>query len=85
MIRNCNSISADVIENTLENCQNCFCSFGLFDIAGYTKYTYIVNPVHGEVYLIQHYVIKFVSDLEQVSGFVSVLRFPPPIKLTAMI
>jgi hypothetical protein len=21
------------------------------------------NPVHGEVYLIQHYVIKFVSDL----------------------
>jgi hypothetical protein len=27
------------------------------------------NPVHGEVYLIQHYVIKFVSDLRQVSGF----------------
>jgi len=23
----------------------------------------ISNPVHGEVYLIQHYVIKFVSDL----------------------
>jgi len=22
-----------------------------------------LNPVHGEVYLIQHYVIKFVSDL----------------------
>jgi len=28
---------------------------------------------------IQHYVIKFVSDLRQVGGF---LRFPPPIKLT---
>jgi hypothetical protein len=27
-------------------------------------------------------VIKFVSDMRQVSGF---LRFPPPIKLTAMI
>jgi hypothetical protein len=27
------------------------------------------NPVHGEVYYIQHYVIKFVSDLRQVSGF----------------
>jgi len=27
------------------------------------------NPVHGEVYLIQHYVIKFVSDLQEVSGF----------------
>jgi hypothetical protein len=35
-------------------------------------------PVHGEVYSIQHYVIKFVSDLWQVVGF---LQFPPPIKL----
>jgi hypothetical protein len=43
------------------------------------------NPVHGEVYSIQHYVIKFVSDLWQVGGFLQVLRFPPPIKLTATI
>ena len=28
------------------------------------------NPVHGEVHLIQHYVIKFVSDLRQVGGFI---------------
>jgi hypothetical protein len=34
---------------------------------------------------IQHYGIKFVSDLPQVGGFLRVLRFPPPIKLTAMI
>jgi hypothetical protein len=27
--------------------------------------------------------IKFVSDLRQVSGFLWVFRFPPPIKLTA--
>jgi hypothetical protein len=27
------------------------------------------NFVHGEVYWIQHYVIKFVSDLRQVGGF----------------
>jgi hypothetical protein len=40
------------------------------------------NPAHGEVYLIQHYMIKFDSDLPQVGGF---LRFPPPIKLTATI
>ena len=40
------------------------------------------NPVHGEVYLIQHYVIKFVSDLRQVGGFLQVLWFPPSIKLT---
>ena len=43
------------------------------------------NLVHGEVYSIQHYVIKFVSDLWQVGGFLLVLRFPPPIKLTATI
>ena len=41
-----------------------------------------LNPVQGEVYSIQHYVIKFVSDLWQVGGF---LWFPPPIKLIAMI
>ena len=34
---------------------------------------------------VQHYVMKFVSDLRQVSGFLQVLRFPPPIKLTAII
>jgi hypothetical protein len=28
-----------------------------------------LKPVHGEVYSIQHYVIKFVSDLRQVCGF----------------
>jgi len=44
---------------------------------------YYVNV--GEVYSIQHYVIKFVSDLRQVGGFLRVLRFPPPIKLTATI
>jgi hypothetical protein len=43
------------------------------------------NPVYDEVYSIQHYMIKFVSDLRQVSGFLRVLRFPPPIKLTATI
>jgi len=45
----------------------------------------ILDPVHGEVYLIQHYVIKFVSNLRQACGFLRVLRFPPPIKLTTII
>jgi hypothetical protein len=27
------------------------------------------NPVHGEMYSIQYYVIKFVNDLRQVGGF----------------
>jgi hypothetical protein len=34
-------------------------------------------PTHGEMYSIQQYVIKFVSYLRQVGGF---LRFPPPIQ-----
>jgi hypothetical protein len=52
-------------------------------------YSYLMQPVHittkvvssnptlGEVYLIQHYVIKFVNDLRQVGGFLRVLWFPP--------
>jgi hypothetical protein len=43
------------------------------------------NPVHGEVYSIQHYVIKFVSNLPQVGDSLRVLRFPPPMKLTTTI
>ena len=43
------------------------------------------NSVHGEVYSILHYVIKFFSDLRQVCGFLCALWFPPPIKLTATI
>ena len=34
---------------------------------------------------VEHYVIKFVSDLRQVGGIVRVIRFPPPIKLIATI
>ena len=39
------------------------------------------NAVNGEVYPIEHYTIKFVSDLRKVSGFLQVLRITPPIKL----
>ena len=42
------------------------------------------NPAHGEVFSMQHSVIN-VSDLRQVGYFPRVLRFPPPIKLTATI
>jgi hypothetical protein len=44
-----------------------------------------LNPDNGEVYSIQHYVIKFVSDLREVCGFLRVLRSHPPIKLITMI
>ena len=39
----------------------------------------------GELQSIQHYVIKFVRDLLQVNGFLPVLLFHPPIKLTVTI
>jgi hypothetical protein len=31
-----------------------------------------VNPAHGKVYSIQHFVITFVSDLQQVCGIIRV-------------
>ena len=45
-------------------------------------YNYLCNQylsplTSGGVYSIQHYVIKFVSHLWQVGGFLRVLRFPP--------
>jgi gamma-glutamylcyclotransferase (GGCT)/AIG2-like uncharacterized protein YtfP len=36
-----------------------------------------LNHIHGEVYSIKHYVIKFVSDLRQICGFLWVLQFSP--------
>ena len=45
----------------------------------------ISNPFHGEVYSIQYYVIKFVSNLRQIGGFLWVPMCPPPIKLTPTI
>ena len=44
-----------------------------------------MNPTHGEVYLMQYSGIKFVSDLRQIGGFLWVLWFPPPMKLSAKI
>jgi hypothetical protein len=35
-----------------------------------------LNPVHGEMYSLQHYVMKFVSDLRHVGGFLWVFRIP---------
>ena len=42
-------------------------------------------PAHGEMYSIQQYVIKFVSDLPQDGCFLLVLRFTPEIKLNTTI
>ena len=49
--------------------------------------TKVVNSNHAdsEVYSMQHYVIRFVSDLRHIGGFPEVIQFHPPIKLTTMI
>jgi hypothetical protein len=58
----------------------------IFVILCYDSLQSLLNVApHGEMYLIQHYVIKFVSDLQQVGGFLQILQFPPPIKLTGKI
>jgi len=36
-----------------------------------------MTDAFSQVYSIQHYVMKFVSDLREVGGFYRVLRFPP--------
>jgi hypothetical protein len=41
------------------------------------------NHAHGEVDSMQHCVNKFFSDMRHVGGFLPILLFPPPIKLTA--
>ena len=58
---------------------------GFMQIVHITTNVVNSNPVHGEVYSIQHYVINFVSDLRQAGGFLRVLRFLLPIKLIATI
>jgi hypothetical protein len=54
-------------------------------VVGFTT-TYIMQSVSITANVVssnQLYVIKFVSDLRQVGGFLWAPRFPPPIKLTA--
>jgi len=47
--------------------------------------TCAISASSGEVYSIQHSMIKFDSDLQQVGRFFRVLPFPPPITLSATI
>jgi hypothetical protein len=59
-------------------------------VVGFTT-TYAIGAYHhwrcefeshsGKVYSMQHYVVKFVSDLRQVGDFLWVFQFPPSIKL----
>ena len=61
-------------------------------VVGFTT-TYVISAYHHWCFVfesrsgrgVQHYVMKFVSDLRQVSGFLWVIWFPPPIKLTSVL
>ena len=54
-------------------------------ISAYHHWSCEFESRSGEVYPIQNYVIKFVSDLPQVGGFLRVLRFHRPIQPTSTI
>ena len=43
------------------------------------------NPVHGELYYMQHNVIMFVSDWRKIDGFQRALQFSPTMKLPATV
>ena len=43
-------------------------------------YIYLPIAAHGEVCSIKHYVVKFVSNLRQLGGFLREFWCPPPIK-----
>jgi hypothetical protein len=51
-------------------------------VVGFITTYVLINTIMSSI---QHYVIKFVSKLQQVGGFLRVLSFPEPIKLTATI
>ena len=53
----------------------------IYAISAYHHIRCEFEPRSGEVYSIQHYVIKFVSDFLQGGGFLQILGFPPPLKL----
>ena len=68
-----------------KNCEYCpNCEHNMF--LEFSIHLFLCNPAQTRcIRYKRQYVIKFVSDLPQVGDFFHVLRFPPPIKLTAMI
>jgi hypothetical protein len=59
--------------------------FIAYSISAYHTKGFEFESPSGDVYSIQHYVIKFIDYLREVGGVIRVLRFLPPIKMTATI
>jgi hypothetical protein len=55
----------------------------LLNLGGLRLESWCLTPL-STIFQIQHYVNKFVSDLQQVSGFLWVFHFSPPMKLTTI-
>jgi hypothetical protein len=51
-----------------------------YAISAYPHWKCEFESRSGDVYSTQHYMIKFVNDLQQISGFLQILPFSPPIK-----
>ena len=79
-----NFCSQNVVQDDID-----YCRFMVFNAAFNNISVLLMEetrvPVdnHRPMYLIQHHVIKFVSDLWLVCGFLQVLWFSPPIKRLA--
>ena len=54
-------------------------------ISVYHHHNNMLNLPHGGMYTMQHFVIKFVSDLRQAGGFFRTFRSPPSITLSVTI
>jgi hypothetical protein len=74
-----------VVHTDIRKQSNCQQNQWNIHIYIYKQRKYIVIVPKSKLFAIQHYVIKFVSDLQQVGGFLSVFWFSPPMKLTATI
>ena len=61
------------------------CAIGAYWSVAITTNVASSNPARCDVYSMQYYVKKVVSDLRQVGGSLRLLRLPPPIKLTTTI
>ena len=77
MLNNNQSINKYIYKGGCHDCYRIVVGFTTtYAISAYHHWCYEFESRSGRG--VQHYVIKFISDLQQVSSFLRVLRFPPP-------
>ena len=80
----CDNIGTQWLDEHVSNHSNTnqSCDVTNMYYQGITKTQWRCEFESWSVRCVQKYVIKFVSDLRQVGGFLRIIRFPPPINLT---